>query len=140
MFPSPCGVMVVKHSSFISLPPALSRVSVPLRGNGRETLKIHLWIARICCVSVPLRGNGRETVFSTYSCFNKSRRRVSVPLRGNGRETRAPSLKYKLQPQHLVSVPLRGNGRETTGLLSQHPAASSTVSVPLRGNGRETQF
>ncbi len=38
MFPSPCGVMVVKHllGNIIKIGNA-STVSVPLRGNGRET-------------------------------------------------------------------------------------------------------
>ena len=37
MFPSPCGVMVVKHLKILRRLENANRVSVPLRGNGRET-------------------------------------------------------------------------------------------------------
>ncbi len=60
-------------------------------------------------VSVPLRGNGRES--GAYFSSSWVVWDVSVPLRGNGRER--DNLVSPLSiPRILVSVPLRGNGRE----------------------------
>ncbi len=42
LFPSPCGVMGVKHSDICNLRFSGIYVSVPLRGNGCETLRASL--------------------------------------------------------------------------------------------------
>ena len=56
-------------------------VSVPLRGNGRETLDFEYVWGRVFKVSVPLRGNGRETM--TNSEVNMTSSHVSFrPLAG----------------------------------------------------------
>ncbi len=89
MFPSPCGVMGVKHIGYNS----------DYRG---------CWAI---LVSVPLRGNGCETCFGWSSCCSCWFCRVSVPLRGNGCETKEG--RTQRNAKQSVSVPLRGNGCET---------------------------
>ena len=88
MFPSPCGVMVVKQKLLqVLLGFRNFKVSVPLRGNGRETRQKPVMVATMswefpspCGVMVvklvtqPVTPATRDDV-------------VSVPLRGNGRET-----------------------------------------------------
>ena len=86
VFPSPCGVMGLKRTNNQRLSPRQTKVSVPLRGNGFETLSLCVYFCLInCFVSVPLRGNGFETLL--YQRSYTSGTRVSVPLRGNGFET-----------------------------------------------------
>ncbi len=64
------------------------KVSVPLRGNGCETLALSKLSLEELLVSVPLRGNGCETMLLGLICFIAGVAfNVSVPLRGNGCET-----------------------------------------------------
>ena len=64
MFPSPCGEMGMKLGFRCQvLSRSRKKVSVPLRGNGYETVPF-LWafsLRLLPMVSVPLRGNGYET-------------------------------------------------------------------------------
>ncbi len=53
--------MVVKLLKCYHFTKLTKFVSVPLRGNGRETLRASATLEGLKRVSVPLRGNGRET-------------------------------------------------------------------------------
>ena len=93
-FPSPCGVVGMKHKSKSKRVDGVfqKRVSVPLRGGGSETR------------------NPRMTRVQKEQSY-----KVSVPLRGGGSETVLVP-KWKIEQQGLaieVSVPLRGGGSET---------------------------
>ena len=63
-------------------------------------------------VSVPVRGNGRETFVLSHRRKSLMSFIVSVPVRGNGRETVVKNQEEK-RYAFIVSVPVRGNGRET---------------------------
>ncbi len=134
-------------------------VSVPLRGNGRES-----WFPRfigdraLYLVSVPLRGNGRESwlISTTVSAAQ-----VSVPLRGNGRERGlSDNTSYFLQQfqspcgEMVVKEVLASSLRIQCIQQFQSPCGemvvkdlgddlgsqlTNLVSVPLRGNGRESR-
>ena len=116
MFPSPCGVLVVKRStSFHS-----------------DSSDEHI-------VSVPLRGFGSETSCSgPISVYNS--KKVSVPLRGFGSETHVVERRDIITGE--VSVPLRGFGSETKKTMEEqnNKRTLNEVSVPLRGFGSETFF
>ena len=67
-FPSPCGVMGLKQTKNFTCLFDNYNVSVPLRGNGFETVKPDFVGNYSSLVSVPLRGNGFETpvIFELY--------------------------------------------------------------------------
>ena len=64
MFQSPYGVMDVNHA-IASIPEETMKVSVPLRGNGCESVWVfNRYTQGFPNVSVPLRGNGCESLAS----------------------------------------------------------------------------
>ncbi len=89
MFPSPCGVLVVKRGfqEFTVGKIMVEMVSVPLRGFGSETRQRLLLPPPRTQVSVPLRGFGSETTPEKAEAAIKKWHDVSVPLRGFGSET-----------------------------------------------------
>ncbi len=71
MFPSPCGVIGVKGTQEninLGIGAASTQVSVPLRGNRRESpVTLQLSMPSVRGVSVPLRGNRRERRKQSYT-------------------------------------------------------------------------
>ena len=116
------------------------RVSVPLRGKGRDqpqSIRRKIYSRRY--VSVPLRGKGRDQRLGCTQLFlgPKERSDVSVPLRGKGRDqlSRISNPRVCIRG---VSVPLRGKGRDQHDVLHVvEVTVKGGVSVPLRGKGRD---
>ena len=85
MFQSPCGERVVKAAIRTSTPITItSKVSIPLRGKGCESLVCFHVGHRILIVSIPLRGKGCESLFAVPKTNPYRRPCVSIPLRGKG--------------------------------------------------------
>jgi len=112
MFPSPCGEKVginarrkfnriVKKTVF----PSPCGEKVGINGDVRKRRRD----APRTKVSVPLRGKGRDQ--RSQGDHVVQRAGVSVPLRGKGRDQRVEEAKTALAGT-AVSVPLRGKGRD----------------------------
>ena len=83
MFPSPCGVMVAKVEILAGPDKGLTVVSVPLRGNGCESIDKSTREKGITLgVSVPLRGNGCESLQAGEQAFIYANQFSFRPLAG----------------------------------------------------------
>ena len=91
-------------------------------------------------VSVPLRGKGRDQLPASIGQVLRLPSRVSVPLRGKGREQ--PPLVWA-SPRFKVGPEFPSPCGERVG-INERPVPREilptiAVSVPLRGKGRDQQ-
>ena len=89
-------------------------------------------------VSVPLRGKGRDQPTGCSPRFVGTSLQVSVPLRGKGRDQRWQTYPNGLPIKGSFPSPCGEKvGINIMYFKCIHPARMSPVSVPLRGKGRD---
>ena len=144
------------------------KVSVPLRGKGRDQLPGSYWTSPLdhSGVSVPLRGKGRDQppsagmkdagILATFpspcgekvginsragSRFSNSRPGpVSVPLRGKGRDQLESNLKTIRVSHKMFPSPCGEKVGINSGSGLNNKPVWRKVSVPLRGKGRDQPY
>ena len=163
MFPSPCGEKVGINLELDWPRWQGDVVSVPLRGKGRDQLRVSSPSSWVMKKTFPSPCGEKVGINSTCASAQWILLIVSVPLRGKGRDQLASALGAPRKSLHAVSVPLRGKGRDQLSILLGHwdekldyefpsPCGEKVginiimtsdyktlgdVSVPLRGKGRD---